>query len=190
MKQPVRILVSTVACAALLSACARNINSSVYTDNAMAGKVLEGKIISMRAVTIKAHDKLEDNKMGGLVGAGAGGLAGSQVGGGNGSIAAAIGGAVIGAVAGAFAQDALSTSHGTEYLVKIDKKYLREYRTLSKKIQSNGKSTVEQDFTGSTNISTQTNIISVVQAADAALHKGSHVYIIYSDDRPRLEAED
>lgn len=173
----------------LVAGCQKNMNSDVYTEGAVAGKVLEGKVISTRQVTIKAHDKLQDNKTGGLLGGAGGAVAGSQIGNGNGRVGAGIAGAVIGAVAGAVIEDQLSTQQGTEYLVKLDKKYLQEYRSITKRIQSSGKSTVEQDMT-SADVSTKTDIVSVVQASDPSIQKGSRVYVIYNDDRPRLTAQD
>ena len=68
-----------VLCAFALASCAKNMNSNVYTEGGAAGKVLEGKIINVRAVTIKAHDKFQNNTLGGLGGGAAGALAGSQV---------------------------------------------------------------------------------------------------------------
>ena len=176
-------------CALLLTSCARNMSSDVYTDGAVAGKVLEGKVISARNVTIKAHDKLQDNTAGGVAGGLAGGVGGSAIGNGSGNAAATIGGALVGAVAGALVQDQLGTSDGVEYLVKIDKQYLQEYKSITKKIQSNSKQSVEQDMTA-TETPTKTNIVAVVQAGDAKIHVGSPVYIIYNDDRPRLTAKE
>jgi outer membrane lipoprotein SlyB len=165
-------------------------NSNVYTENSTPGKVLEGKVINARAVTIKAHDKLQDNSTGGLIG-GAGGAAaaGSAIGNGSGSVASAVGGAIVGAVAGAFVQDALSTQDGVEYLVKLDKEYEQEYDKINKKIQSKAGSPVEQDMVNTINVGSKTRIVSVVQAADAEIKVGSHVYVIYTDDRPHLVAE-
>ena len=172
----------------LCAACARNMNSNVYSDSATPGKVLEGTVISARPVTIKAHDKLQDNTLGGVGGGVAGGLLGSQVGNGGGSVAGAIGGALLGAVGGALAEDALGSSDGTEYLIKLDKKYLQEYHTISKKIVSNGKNSVEQGMT-STDVPSKTDIVSVAQAPDESIRKGSRVYVIYNDDRPRVVAQ-
>lgn len=173
----------------LLASCAKNMNSDVYTEGSTPGKVLEGTVINARTVTIKAHDKLQDNTAGGLLGGAGGAAAGSAIGHGNGSLAAAIGGAIVGAVAGAVAEDALSTQQGTEYLVKLDKKYIQQYDLTSRKIQAKAGSPVEQDIVNSTNVGTKTDIISVVQANDPAIKAGSHVYIIYTDDRPHLVAE-
>jgi len=184
--QPVLILL----CAMTLASCAKNMSSDVYSEGATAGKVLEGKVISTRNVTIKAHDKLQDNTAGGLAGGVAGGLGGAAIGNGSGSVAAAVGGAILGAVGGAMIQDAIGTSDGVEYLVKIDKKFLQEYHTISKKVMVSSKQGIEQDMTTNANIGTKSDIVSVVQAPDAKLHVGSPVYIIYNDDRPRLTAKE
>jgi outer membrane lipoprotein SlyB len=177
-------------CALLVTtSCAKNMSNDVYTEGSVAGKVLEGKVISIRNVTIKSNAKLQENTAGGLAGGLAGGVAGSAVGNGAGSSAAAVGGALLGALGGALAQDALSSSEGVEYLVKLDKKNLQEYRSISKKIQSSGNKSIEEDM-ASAEVSTKTDIVSIVQASDPAIRKGSSVYIIYNNDRPRVTAKE
>jgi len=182
------VIVMTVI-ALTLSACGRNMNSNVYTSDSASGKVLEGKVVSMRAVTIKDHDKLQDNTAGGLAGGVAGGIGGASIGHGNGSAAAAVGGAVIGAVAGALIQDQLSTQDGMEYIVKLDKKYVGGEGKHYKSVKATTKGGVNDDINSSIDTNAHTDILSVVQAADPAIKKGSRVYIIYSNDRPRLEAQ-
>jgi len=191
MKTPLWLSIITplILCALLTTSCARNIGSNVYTDSATPGKVLEGTILFTRAVTIKAHDKLQDNTVGGLGGAAAGGLAGAQVGHDNGSLASGIGGALVGAVAGAYLQDALSTSEGMEYIVKLDAKYMQQNPQPSKKTSIKSTPSNEDTIKSSIDTDTKTDIVSVVQASDPALHEGSHVYIVYNDDRPRLVAD-
>ncbi len=174
-------------CATLLGACARDLSSTTYKDSATGGKVLEGKIISARAVKVKGSDKLGENGAGMLGGGVAGGVAGSALGKGTGNTATTIGGALVGAAAGALIQETLETSDAMEYLVKIDKKYVKNAARTSKRISAKGGS-AQADMTDSTDVSTKTDIISVVQATDPVLKKGARVYIIYHDDRPRLEA--
>ena len=60
-----RNITSLMSILLLVSGCGLNMNSNVYTSDSASGKVLEGKIVSMRAVTIKDHDKLEQNTAGG-----------------------------------------------------------------------------------------------------------------------------
>lgn len=180
---------SVALCTLLLSSCARDMASTTYVDSATSGKVIEGKIVALRTVTVKAHDKLQDNTSGALLGGAALGAAGSETGAGSGNIAATVGGAVVGAVAGAMIQDALTTSEAVEYLVKIDKQYLQEYRSVSKRVQVNNKQTVAQDMAATT-VGTKTDIVSIVQEEDEALHKGSRVYVVYTDDRAHLIAQD
>lgn len=169
-----------------LSGCQKNLSSNVYTEGSVAGKVLEGKIISARPVTIKAKDKLQDNTTGGVLGAGAGLAAGSAIGNGSGNTGAMVGGAILGAIAGAMIEDAASTQEGMEYLVKIDKKYRQEYRSITKRINVSSKQGVNGDIVASTDVSNKSDIVSVVQAAEPGLGVGKRVYIIYSDDRPRI----
>jgi len=183
-----KIIAILAAASFMLAGCGRNMAGDTYTAGSASGKVLEGKIVSMRPVTIKDHDKLQDNTAGGLAGAAAGGVGGASIGHGNGSIAAAIGGAVIGAVAGAYAQDALSTSEGMEYVVKLDKQYVGNDSGSkhNKSVKESTKGSVSDDVNTSIDSNAHTDMLSVVQAADPALKAGSKVYIIYSNDRPRL----
>ena len=176
-----------IAAVLALTGCSRDMGSDTYVQSSAAGKVLKGTIISERPVKIKAHDKLQDNTAGGLAGGALGAAGGSAVGNGSGSLAAAIGGAVIGAVAGAYAEDALGTSDGMEYVVQLDAKNMRKAgpdhkKKVSERINGN----VESDINSSMDLDTQTDMISVVQKADPALTEGSKVFVIYSDDRPRL----
>ena len=174
---------------ALISGCSRNLSSDNYTSGATSGKVLQGTIISARAVTIKEHDKLQDNTMGGLAGGAAGAVGGSAIGHGNGSLAGAVGGAIVGAVGGALVEDALGTSEGVEYLVKIDSANSQSDDTKHyKAIKAITKGGVNDDINASIDTPMQTNILSVVQKGDPSIGVGSRVYIIYSGDRPRLTA--
>jgi outer membrane lipoprotein SlyB len=180
-------IAALVAIMALLAGCGKDMSSNTYTSSGTSGKVLKGTIISMRAVKIKEHDKLQDNTVGGLAGGALGAAGGSAVGNGSGSVAAAIGSAVVGAVAGAYLQDTLSTSDGVEYLVQLDNKNIKTVQPRTKKtIRESESSLVSDDMKGSISTETQTDIISVVQAADTTLAEGSAVYVVYSDDHPRL----
>lgn len=171
-----------------LAACAREMSSDVYTSGSESGKVLEGKIVSARPITIKEADRLQNNSTGVLGGGLAGGLAGSSAGGGSGKTLAAIGGAIVGATAGAVMQDKLGTSKGMEYVVRIDKKYLKdvyERKTLNRRMY--GVSTAEEDLNQSISVAdTKTDLISVVQGMDITFQAGQRVLIIYHNDRPRL----
>ena len=182
-----KMIAMLAAVMVLLTGCAKDLGGDTYTSNGTAGKVLKGTIISARAVKIKDHDKLQDNTIGGLAGGAAGGVGGAAIGHGDGSIAAAIGGAVIGAVAGAVIQDQLGTSEGMEYVVKLDAKNMRAAGPQhKKKVTEKNNGGVQADLNDSTDVDMQTDMISVVQKADPALVVGGPVYVIYSDDRPRL----
>ncbi len=172
----------------VLTGCARNMGSDVYTSTASAGKVLEGKVISARPVTIKETDKLANNQVGGLGGGLAGAVAGSAIGAGKGQIAATIGGAILGAVAGAVAEDALSKSEGMEYVVRIDPKYVSKAPTSTKTTKvSIGRASIDDDIKQSISVAnTKSDLISVVQGRDVVFQAGQRVLIIYNNDRPRL----
>ena len=165
-----------------LAACGRDLASNTYTEGSTSGKVLEGVVISARPVTVKAHDKLQDNGTGALMGGAAGGVAGYQAGNGRGNTATTVGGALIGAVAGALIEDAVSTTEGMEYLVKLDAQYANDPNTKQTTVEF--KRTKGNDPNISTN--SQTDIVAVVQKADASVGVGSRVYVVYSGDRPRV----
>jgi outer membrane lipoprotein SlyB len=182
-----RIFATLTTVLVLLAGCSKDIASDTYTTSATSGKVLKGTIISTRKVTIKEHDKLQDNTIGGLAGGAGGAVAGDSIGQGSGSIGAAIGGAVLGAVAGAYVQDALGTSEGMEYLVKLDASHARdEGPQHKKKVTEKIDGSVDKEITTSIDTNLQTDMVSVVQKADPALAVGGPVYVIYSSDRPRL----
>lgn len=182
-------LLSTIAISALmLSACAREMSSDVYTSSSASGKVLEGTVVSARQVTIKDSDKLENNSAGILGGGVVGGIAGASAGKGTGKGLAAAGGALAGAAIGALVQDKLGTSKGMEYVVRIDKKYISSIPSSTTKKQiSYGSGSAEQDVNNSISVQdTKTDLISVVQGGDTPFQSGQRVMIVYSNDRPRL----
>jgi outer membrane lipoprotein SlyB len=187
-----RKLVGTFVAFFLLTSCAREMSSDVYTSGATSGKVLEGRVISARPVTIKETDKLKDNTMGMLGGGLMGGVAGSSAGGGSGKTLATVGGAMLGAAAGALIQDKLGTSKGMEYIVRIDKKYISSLPAHKTKRQVTfGVNSAEQDVSQSIAVEdTKTDLISVIQGGDVIFQAGQHVLIIYSNDRPRLAPAD
>lgn len=176
--------------AVTVTGCARELSSNVYTSSSTSGKVLEGKVLSARPVTIKDADKLEDNTMGMVAGGLLGAIAGSSVGGGTGKGMAAVGAGGLGAVAGAMIQDKLSTSQGMEYVVRIDKKYIGSVpgHTIKKK-NTYGVNSASEDVSESIQVAdTKTDLVSVIQGADIVFQPGQRVLIIYSNDRPRLAA--
>jgi outer membrane lipoprotein SlyB len=179
-------IIALLAAAAMLTGCARDMASDTYSQSAVAGKVVQGVIISARPVKIKAHDKLQDNTAGGLVGGAGGAVAGASVGSGTGSIVSGIGGALVGAAAGAYIEDALGTTEGMEYLVQLDEKHARRENKNKKVVKEHAGSAINDDINMSIDTDLQTSIISVVQKPDPALSEGSPVYVVYNDERPRL----
>lgn len=178
--------ISILLCAALLvTGCARNMNSNTYSSSSAGGMVLEGTVVSARAITIKDNDKLQDNALGGIAGGAAGGIGASNIGKGSGSTAATAGGVIAGAVIGALIQDELSTSQGMEYVVKlkdtgdVEDKETRITYSKGNKVEDQIKSKIKTK-------GTKSSLVSVIQGMDQVFVPGQKVYVIYSDDRPRL----
>ena len=174
----------------VLSGCARQMGANNYTSSSAGGVVLEGTIVSARAVTVKDTDKLQDNAMGGLAGGAVGGIGAHSVGKGTGNAAATVGGAIAGAVIGAMIQDELGTSDGMEYIVKLaknDDSEEKATRTTDVNISRGNK--VEDKIKNNIKTKgTSSRLISVIQGKDVIYTPGQHVYIVYSDDRPRITA--
>lgn len=171
----------------MLPACQRNLSSNTYTSSSTAGLVLEGTIVSVRAVTINENDKLEKNGMGMLGGGLAGGVAGSALGKGTGNAATTVGGALAGAVIGSMIQNELGKDEGFEYIIRVNKDNLTSDSKTKKKVETRlSGAKVADKITAETETSTKTELISVVQGKDVVLQAGQKVFIIYSDDRPRV----
>ena len=149
----------------VISACSRNMNSGTYTSSSAGGVVLEGTIVSARAVTIKETDKLQNNTLGGLAGGAVGGVAGHSVGNGSGQ--------------------AIAT--GMEYIVKLapgntpPEKTVTVHHVRDTSVEDKVKNEIKTQGTSST-------LLSVAQGKDVIYTPGQHVYIVYSDDRPRITA--
>jgi outer membrane lipoprotein SlyB len=181
-----KAILATLAAATLLAGCSRNLNGDTYTSNNTVGKVTYGTIVSARSVTVKDHDKLEQNTIGGLGGGVAGGIAGSSIGGGTGKGIATVGGAILGAVAGAYAQDQLTTQTGFEYIVQLDSPRYND-RTKKKNVTIKGSDSVAQDVKDSMHTSeTESDAISIVQTDAVMMQPGQRVMVVYNDDRPRV----
>lgn len=191
MKNNFSKLVTTFALVGfVLTGCARNMGSNVYTSSAVTGKVIEGTVLSARSVIIKDSDKLGDNTMGMLGGGLMGGLGGNLLGKGKGNTLATAGGAVAGAAIGSLIQDRLSTSNGMEYVVRIDPKYRNDVPTTYHKTTiTSGNQSVDDEVKGATSVaSTKTDLISIVQGADIAYQPGQKVLVMFNNDRPRITA--
>lgn len=164
-----------IVAATSLAGCARNLGSDVYTSDSSLSLTLEGKVLSVRPVTIKNSDKLTDNSTGMLAGGALGGVAGASVGKGTGQAAAAVGGAVAGAALGAIAEGALSAQDGLEYVVKVDTKNLKgDYYEGSGAMRNAISTAVTSGLT------------TVVQGKEQPLAVGQKVYVIFSDKRARV----
>jgi len=173
-----------------LTACGRNLDSATYTSGAPVGKVIYGTVISARQVTVKDNDSTKSNALGGVAGGALGGVAGSTIGSGSGRSLATIGGVIAGAMLGSAAEDQLSTSSGTEYIVQLDKapsaKNSKTYRS-QERVDINRGTSVSDDINQSIQLDdTASDAIAVVQQDQVVIAPGTRVAVIYSDDRPRI----
>lgn len=181
-----RTIFTLAAVAALATGCARNLDGATYTSGNTVGKVTYGTVVSARGVTVKDHDKLQDNTAGGLAGGVVGGVAGSAFGGGTGNSLATVGGAVLGAVAGAYAQDQLSTQSAYEYIVQLDSPR-HSTHTMREEYTFKGRDSIADELNDSVHTAqTQSEAISIVQSDEVMLQPGTRVMIVYNDDRPRV----
>jgi outer membrane lipoprotein SlyB len=101
--------------------CQRKIGGNQYSSASLnsASQTYQGIIMSVRKVEVSEAERLQDNTTGMGVGALAGGLAGSAFGKGKGKIVGVGLGALAGGAAGMFAQEAMGTQTGIEYVVKL-----------------------------------------------------------------------
>lgn len=119
MKKVVLFILTTVS---LFTSCARTISSNTYSADHVgeASTTYGGVIISARQITVDDSERLQENTMGIAAGGIGGALLGSTIGKGTGNTVATIGGALAGATAGAFAEKALKSQAGIEYVVALD----------------------------------------------------------------------
>jgi outer membrane lipoprotein SlyB len=106
---------------AMLSGCAREISSNVYSDSHVgeASRTFRGVVVSVREIDVTNAEKLQENTAGIVAGGVGGGVLGHQFGKGRGNTAATAAGALLGAVAGAYAEKALSSQTAFEYIVEL-----------------------------------------------------------------------
>ncbi|MBN9343371.1 MAG: hypothetical protein BGO76_05565 [Caedibacter sp. 38-128] len=114
-------LMMVCSTAAMLSGCAREISSNVYSDTHVgeASRTFRGIVVSVREVEVTNAEKLQENTAGIVAGGVGGGVVGHQFGKGRGNTAATAAGALLGAVAGAYAEKALSSQNAFEYIVEL-----------------------------------------------------------------------
>ncbi len=173
----ISLLISIVLLVSVVSGCARDLSSNVYSSGSTLSLTLDGKVVAVRQVTVKENDKLGNNAGGMLAGGVAGGVLGSTVGSGNGQTVAVVGGALAGAALGAVVEDKLGTAKGYEYVVKVD----------TSKLKSNyyeGNTAMRNAISSATT----SGVVTIVQGTDTVLSVGQKVYVIFSDDRTRVVA--
>ncbi len=172
----------------VLSGCSSANQGDVVTAGSSAGKVVYGKIVSARSVTIKESKNLSDNALGGIGGGVAGGIAGSTIGGGKGQDVATVGGVLAGAVLGAVIQDQLSTAKGFEYIVELDAPKTTSSKTKRKVSTERGSSRpVEEDIQDSVVVDERgSDALSVIQKDETQIPVGTRVMVIIRDDGTRI----
>ncbi|MGH8750195.1 MAG: glycine zipper 2TM domain-containing protein [Burkholderiales bacterium] len=112
------LLLVLLAASVVLGGCVASQSGGAYSRGQARQEqnVRNGKVESVRAVTIEGTK----TPIGTLAGGAVGGVAGSTVGGGRGSAVAAIIGAVAGGIAGSVAEEGLTRKPGLEIVVKLD----------------------------------------------------------------------
>ncbi|AJI46015.1 hypothetical protein IBE11_06800 [Francisella tularensis subsp. novicida] len=101
----------------LLTNCTNSAPSYSANSVGQISQVEQGQIIDIQQVNIKGSDNI-GARVGGL----AGGLGGALAGSGNifTSIAGSIGGAIVGGIAGGATEDAITSSKGYQFTLKLD----------------------------------------------------------------------
>lgn len=170
-------LVCVVAMMALLSGCARDLSTNVYTSDSTLNLTLEGKVVAARPVVVKNTDKLTDNTTGMAGGALAGGVIGNTAGSGSGHVAAIAGGVLAGAVIGSIVESQLGTADGIEYIVKVDTSKLKSGYYEGSAVMRNAISSA-----------TTSGLVTIIQGKDTVFDVNQDVYIIFSPKRTRIIA--
>jgi outer membrane lipoprotein SlyB len=162
----------------IVSGCARDLSSNVYTSDSSLNLTLIGEIVAARPIIIKNHDELSDNTGGMVAGGVAGAALASVAGSGSSNMGAIIAGGVLaGVLVGALVESSLSKADGIEYVVQIDRSTLNDGYYEGSSIMRNAISSARI-----------TGLITVVQGKDNLMSKGEKVYVILSPKRARLIA--
>jgi outer membrane lipoprotein SlyB len=168
-----------VSCACLLlSGCARDLSSDVYSSDDTLSLTMEGTIVNVRPIIIANAEELSRNTAGIISGGALGGAAGSGIGQNAGRTLAVVGGIVAGAALGALVQSELGRQDGFEYIVKLDQSGLRGEHYQGSRAMRNAISTA-----------TTNGLITVIQGNDVVLKEGQKIYAIFSEKRTRLIAQ-
>ncbi|MES2215516.1 MAG: hypothetical protein V4485_05865 [Pseudomonadota bacterium] len=159
----------------LLSGCARDLASNVYTSDSTLNFTLEGKIISARRIKIKESDRLSDNTAGALGGGALGAAVGAGASSGSDRGATMVGVGLVGAVVGAVVQNKLGESNGYEYIIQVDASRIKDG-------YYEGNAAIRNVISAART----SGLITVVQSLKDPMSKGQKVYVIFSDKRTRV----
>ena len=159
-----------------LSSCARDLSMNTYSSDSVLSLTLEGRVISVREVTIKNSDKLSSTSTGSLGGGIAGGLIGASTGdSGASKVIIGTGAAIIGSVVGAGIEAGLSKKKGYEYIVKVDTSKLKsDYYEGSPAMRA------------AISSATTSGLITILQGKDVLIPAKTMVYVIFSESRVRI----
>ncbi len=167
-----RFLAVLLGCALILTSCARDLSSDMYTSDSTMSLTMEGTVIAVRKVKINESDKLSDNSVGIMSGGAAGAALGMSS---NEGAPMIIGGALIGGLVGAGIQNKLGQSDGFEYIVKIETEKLKDTYYEGSSVMRSAISAARTS-----------GIITIVQNTKDPLSEGQRVYLIVSDKRARI----
>lgn len=122
MKSKLLKMISFSLAVVLLTACARDISSDVYSGPGVgeACETFAGTISNVRVVTVRNTDRPEGTGVGAIAGGVGGGIAGSAIGKGAGSTVSTAGGALAGIIGGALLERKATSQKGLEYIVQLD----------------------------------------------------------------------
>lgn len=175
MKSLLTKITSVLSLIVILSGCARDLSSSMYTSDSTMSLTMEGIVVATRAVTIKNSDKMQDNTGGMLAGGAMGAALGSGAGGGSGKTMTVVGGAIAGGLVGAALQGKLGESKGLEYIVKVDTSKIKDQYFDGNAAMRNVVATAKLN-----------GLVTVVQQDKESLKEGQKVYVIFSENRTRV----
>ena len=163
----------------MLSGCARDLSSDMYTSDSTLNIVINGKILSTRNIKIKENEKLGNNSTGASVGALSGAVGGGAIGNRSGNgVAGMVGGAVVGGLIGAVGESALSTTNGVEYIVQVDRAQISDDYYAGSSMMRNAIESIRA-----------TGVVTIVQAKEKGaqiLPVNQEVLVIISSKRTRI----
>lgn len=156
----------------VLTSCARDLSSDLYTSDSTMSLTMEGAVIAVRKIKINDTDRLSDNSVGIVAGGASGAVLGYHS---DSSMPIIVGGALIGGLVGAGIQNKLSQATGYEYIVKIETEKLKDSYYEGSAVMR-----------GAISAARTSGLITIVQNTKNPIAEGQRVYLIVSDKRARI----